>query len=88
MISVIVHFLCSQEGATQGSNDAKQVCENLLMCVSCFAYLSLIRKPRFISCGQVDCADLVVVQYVCVGVSVYNILGPGMYIYIQSFQGF
>ena len=88
MLSVIVRFLCSQESATQGSNDTKQVCGNLLMCVSCFAFLSLIRKPRLIFCGQVDCAYLVVAQYVCVGVSVYNILGPGMYIYIQSFQGF
>ena len=45
MLGVILHFLCSQEGATQGSNDAKQVCGNLLMCVSCFVFLSLIRKP-------------------------------------------
>ena len=34
MLAVIVHFLCSQEAAaTQGSNDAKQVCDNLLMCI-------------------------------------------------------
>ena len=68
MLAVIVHFLCSQEAAaTQGSNDTKQVCGSLLMCVSCFAFLSLIRKPRLIFlCGQLDCADLVVVQYVCI----------------------
>ena len=67
MLAVIVHFLCSQEGATQGSNDAKQVCGNLLMCVSCFVFLSLIRKPPLtFLCGQVDCADLVVVQCVCI----------------------